>query len=155
MRKCGQGSWGNAAGGGAGGGGSTSGAAGSGKREEKNSEDGKGDEELMDVPEQAACSRSQGAFLDSDRPWMAYRTFAGGRATCKDNTSECEVEHDTLPWSEDGQSPLFFAAIKGQLKMVQMLLTAGANVDMKNYDGRTPLSLAAGAKRGIFLLPDR
>ncbi|EKX50779.1 hypothetical protein GUITHDRAFT_161714 [Guillardia theta CCMP2712] len=46
-------------------------------------------------------------------------------------------------WVEDGQSPLFFAAIKGQLKMVQTLIDAGANVDLKNYDGRTPLSLAA------------
>ena len=34
-----------------------------------------------------------------------------------------------------------------QLKMVETLIDAGAKVDFKNYDGRTPLSLAAGVER--------
>ncbi|HTI99757.1 MAG TPA: ankyrin repeat domain-containing protein, partial [Dongiaceae bacterium] len=42
-----------------------------------------------------------------------------------------------------GNSPLLYAALYDNLKMVQSLLAAGAQVDAENDSGRTPLSYAA------------
>ena len=37
------------------------------------------------------------------------------------------------------QSPLHMAAIKGQIAMIQKLLVAGAEIDLRDKEGRTPL----------------
>ena len=48
-----------------------------------------------------------------------------------------------VKWSEDGQSPIFLAAVKGQIQMIQRLIKAKADVNMANHDARAPLALAA------------
>ncbi len=45
--------------------------------------------------------------------------------------------------SRTGQTPLHLAISYGRTKFVQLLLAAGARVNTENYEGRTPLSLAA------------
>lgn len=37
------------------------------------------------------------------------------------------------------RSPLHFAAVNGNLRIIKMLLLAGANVNLQDIDGRTPL----------------
>ncbi len=44
--------------------------------------------------------------------------------------------------SEDGQTPLHWAAWCGNEKISRMLIDAGANVNMQDKDGRTPLHTA-------------
>ncbi len=41
-----------------------------------------------------------------------------------------------------GKTAMHYAAQKGHLKVVEMLITSGANIDLKDKDGATPLDLA-------------
>ncbi|MEE8637616.1 MAG: ankyrin repeat domain-containing protein [Candidatus Margulisiibacteriota bacterium] len=46
------------------------------------------------------------------------------------------------PTIEDGRTPLMFAAMQGNTKMVKLLVENGANVNAKSEDGETALTLA-------------
>ena len=65
-------------------------------------------------------------------------------------------QENTEPDFKDnnGETPLFQAAMRGHKKMVDLLLCKGAEPDSKNYIGQTPLSQAAshGHKEVVELL---
>jgi ankyrin repeat protein len=46
--------------------------------------------------------------------------------------------------SNNGRTPLSWAAEKGHKTVVKLLVAAKADVNSKNPDGRPPLALAAG-----------
>ncbi|XP_031549468.1 uncharacterized protein LOC116287002 [Actinia tenebrosa] len=58
---------------------------------------------------------------------------------------------------DDGKSALFYAVLGGNYKIVEALIKAGANVNITNDDGKTPLSYyaAEGDHREQFLLENR
>ena len=54
----------------------------------------------------------------------------------------------------DGNTPLHIAALLGSKEMVETLLAAGAETNVKNHDGETPLDAArrVGRKKVIRIL---
>ena len=50
---------------------------------------------------------------------------------------------DVNETEQNGFSPLFWAAFKGDTRVVELLIENGADVDSKSHDGRTPLYVAA------------
>ncbi len=59
---------------------------------------------------------------------------------------ECQPERDRINDLDDPQgTPLLHAAMAGRLEIAQMLLKHGANPEIANADGRTPLEAAVGS----------
>lgn len=46
-----------------------------------------------------------------------------------------------------GQTPMHIAALWGNVEAIQVLLAAGANVNVENVRGTTPLHFAAAARK--------
>ena len=62
--------------------------------------------------------------------------------------NRCRLTRTLAAWHVpvDGQPPLHLAAWKGNLKLVKMLLAAGADPLIKNKRGETAAEVAEGSK---------
>jgi Ankyrin repeats (3 copies) len=56
-----------------------------------------------------------------------------------------------IPGSNDF-APLHYASFSGRIEIVQLLIEHGANVEVKNFFGETPLDVASGEQREIIKL---
>lgn len=81
---------------------------------------------------------------------LHYAALRGDQATAtKLLAQDTEEEFNTnktdpnVIWHGDGTCALHMAAMKGQCDMIRQLLEAGAQVDLRDNEGRTPLLAAA------------
>ena len=77
--------------------------------------------------------------------WTAlhWSSFKGEHSKCFDLISRgADVN---LP-DEHGFSPLFVAARRGHLNIIQLLLESGADVHRRNYEGKTAINMAKEKK---------
>jgi len=51
-----------------------------------------------------------------------------------------------------GWTPLITASVNGYISIVEMLLKAGANIDLANEDGLTPLNIASQSKNNLTVV---
>ncbi|KAL8343422.1 hypothetical protein RB598_004658 [Gaeumannomyces tritici] len=116
------------------------------------------DSRLQSFLSSAAKTESAGQAMmaiKEQSPWPGYSQEAPRRVTglhLAARFGAADIVSDLLTRREAGdcdaqdshrQTPLMWAAILGNLEIAQMLLRAGADPNLKDKDGRTPLSLAA------------
>lgn len=73
----------------------------------------------------------------TDLVWASYFGLTAVAKLCLEKGSNIEA------MSEDGQTPLWQAALKGYEGIVKMLLEEGANIEARDRNGETPLRRAA------------
>lgn len=81
---------------------------------------------------------------DAKRDWLRFTTGVLGDTTVKDNIKEL-LASGVKPDTQDryGRAALHAAAMLGQVELARFLLSRGADINVRDREGRTPLMVSA------------
>ncbi len=85
------------------------------------------------------------AFTERHSPFSAPGDEQKTIRSLLENGADVNVQDES--WMKTGRTPLMLAVAQGDAALVQLILSKGANLDLKNKDGDTALSLAK--KKGL------
>jgi ankyrin repeat protein len=103
-----------------------------------------GQRSSLPTREAAASASAARREWDAKRDWLRFTTGLLGDTTIKDNIKELlasGMKPET--WDRYGRTALHAAVMLGQVELARFLLSKGADINVRDREGRTPLMVSA------------